>query len=387
MDLSEINWDINEAGGWPVPIKLAAGLLVFLLIIGGGHYQFTSDKLNDLNREEEELTSAINTYGIQWRMALNLELHQQQYKKIEASLAEMMRLMPTQAEMAELLVDISQTGISSGLEFTLFKPTGRIVRDDHVALPINIKVQGMYKELGLFVSGLAALPRIVTIKEIHISPLKASKLLKMAAIVTTYQEIEAGEEQKPSLMDNSYLICLKEEGLIIEGCTGESQVELSIFPKLVQRLKKKREGSVPIRIGEIKKMAPLDAFRYSPEDERDPFNSKTSGKHGVEGGDKEKNGVFPNFNREKSTLERYSLDTLVLTGFIQKKNDPINWGLIKVASGKVHRVKKGHYLGKNYGKIVGISSIKIDIMEIIPNGQGGWEERAASIALSKADEK
>ncbi len=81
------------------------------------------------------------------------------------------------------------------------------------------------------------------------------------------------------------------------------------------------------------------------------------------------------------------MDTLVLIGYIKKEHDPINWGLIKVASGKIHRVKKGNYLGKNYGKIIDISSAKIDIMEIIPNGQGGWEERAASIALSKADEK
>ena len=387
MDLSEINWDINEAGGWPAPIKITAGLLVFFLIIGGGHYQFTSDKLDELNREETELTTAVTSYGFEWRMALNLKLHQQQYKSIEASLAEMMRLMPTQAEMANLLVDISQTGVASGLEFNLFKPAGKITRDDVVALPINIKVQGGYKELGSFVSGLAALPRIVTIKDIQIAPIKNTNLLNMAATVTTYQEIDAGEEQQPSLMDNSYLVCLKEDGLIIEGCTGTSNVDLSVFPALIQRLKQKREDSAPVRVGEIQKMPLLDVFTFNPKEVRDPFSSKSPDKEGAEGVDKEKGGISPDFNRKKGVLESFSLDTLELIGHIQKKGDPINWGLIKVASGKIHRVKKGIYLGKNYGKIIDISSAKIDIMETIPNGQGGWEERAASIALSKAGEK
>jgi type IV pilus assembly protein PilO len=387
MDLSEINWDINEAGDWPVPIKIIAGVLVFFLIIGGGYYQFIGDKLNELNREETELTTAVNSYGTEWRMALNLELHQQQYKEIEASLAEMMRLMPTQAEMASLLVDISQTGISSGLEFTLFKPAGKITRDDVVALPINIKVRGRYKELGLFVGGLAALPRIVTIKDIQISPLKGANSLKMEATVTTYQEIEAGEEQKPGLMDNSYLVCLKEDGLIIDGCTKTSNVNLSEFPELIDRLSKKREDSSPVRVGEIKRMDPLEIFIFNPDEIRDPFSSKSADKPGEGGLDENQSGISPDFNRKKGVLEKVSLDTLVLIGYIKKEHDPINWGLIKVASGKIHRVKKGNYLGKNYGKIIDISSAKIDIMEIIPNGQGGWEERAASIALSKADEK
>jgi type IV pilus assembly protein PilO len=270
MDLSEINWDINEAGDWPVPIKIIAGVLVFFLIIGGGYYQFIGDKLNELNREETELTTAVNSYGTEWRMALNLELHQQQYKEIEASLAE----------MASLLVDISQTGISSGLEFTLFKPAGKITRDDVVALPINIKVRGRYKELGLFVGGLAALPRIVTIKDIQISPLKGANSLKMEATVTTYQEIEAGEEQKPGLMDNSYLVCLKEDGLIIDGCTKTSNVNLSEFPELIDRLSKKREDSSPVRVGEIKRMDPLEVFIFNPDEIRDPFSSKSADKPG-----------------------------------------------------------------------------------------------------------
>ena len=384
MDLSEINWDVNQAGAWPMPIKIVAGILVFALIVGGGHYQFTNDKVNELNVAKAALTEAEDAYGLEWRMALNLKLHQEQYKEIEASLAEMMRLMPTQAEMAKLLVDISQTGVSSGLEFTLFKPAGKIPRADVVALPINIKVRGMYKELGLFVSGLAMLPRIVTIKNIVISPKKGNDLLNMGATVTTYQEVEGGEEQKPALMDNSHLICLEKDGLIIDGCSGESSVDLSMFPALYDRLKAKRDNATPVRVGEINRIEPVDVFAFNPEGMRDPFNSKTPDKRNAEDLAKEGGGISPDFNRKKGILEGYSLDTLTLVGTMQKKNDPIQWGLIQVANGKIHRIKKADYIGKNYGKITGISPEKIELIEIIPDGQGGWEERIASIALSKA---
>ena len=82
----------------------------------------------------------------------------------------MIRQMPTEEEVASLLVDISQTGLASGLEFKLFKPDTPIRKDFYSELPINIQVIGKYEELGLFVSGLAALPRIVTIHDVNITP-------------------------------------------------------------------------------------------------------------------------------------------------------------------------------------------------------------------------
>jgi type IV pilus assembly protein PilO len=95
--------------------------------------------------------------------------------------------MPTKAEVANLLVDISQTGIASGLEFKLFKPGADIRKEFYSELPINIKVVGLYEELGLFVSGLAALPRIVTVHNVTIIP-KGSKVMEMTAVVKTYNE-------------------------------------------------------------------------------------------------------------------------------------------------------------------------------------------------------
>ncbi|MBT6575397.1 MAG: type 4a pilus biogenesis protein PilO, partial [Gammaproteobacteria bacterium] len=188
MNLSEINWDLNEAGAWPKPLKIGAGALVFLTITGFGYYQFTSEKVAQIEIEQKEVADALHKYQYEWRLAQNLELHQAQYKQIQSSLAGMMKLMPTKAEVANLLVDISQTGLSSGLEFELFKPAKIVDNGDVIELPIDIKVIGQYSELGSFISGLAKLPRIVTIKNIQILPTKNNPLLSMDALITTYRE-------------------------------------------------------------------------------------------------------------------------------------------------------------------------------------------------------
>jgi type IV pilus assembly protein PilO len=80
----------------------------------------------------------------------------------------MLRQLPDKTEVAALLVDVSQTGLAAGLEFELFQPSGELLKDFYAELPIQIRVTGQYHEFGRFISGLAALPRIVTIHDIDI---------------------------------------------------------------------------------------------------------------------------------------------------------------------------------------------------------------------------
>jgi type IV pilus assembly protein PilO len=214
-------------------------------IISYSFYQFTSDKLTQLEAEEKGVADALNSYQYTWRMALNLELHQKQFKQIESSLTEMMKLMPTKAEVASLLIDISQTGLSSGLEFELFKPVGEVKKGDVIELPIDIKVIGEYSELGLFISGLATLPRIVTIKNLQISPTKNDSLLAMNAVITTYRDGGEKLDKESNVMDNSGLVCLDREGLTVPGCKKQSTVVIP-YPELNERLKEKRSNTKPI---------------------------------------------------------------------------------------------------------------------------------------------
>lgn len=379
MNLSEINWDLSEAGAWPKPIKIGAGILVFLVIIGFGYYKFTSEKINQLETEEQAVADVLNQYQYSWRMAQNLDIHQKQYKQIQASLAEMMKLMPTKAEVASLLIDISQTGLSSGLEFELFKPLAKIDKGDVVHLPINIKVIGLYSELGVFVSGLAMLPRIVTIKNIEIVPVNNTQLT-MNALITTYREGVKQIHNEAKVLDNSYLVCLDHDGLVVPGCKRKSKVIVS-YPELEQRLKEKRKNIKPINIAPIEPMPPIDSFRFDPEGLRDPFRPIEKSIETLAALAIAANGIQPDFNRHKEELEGYSLDTLRMVGTVKIKG--VLWGLIKASDGTIHRVSEGNYLGKNYGRILRILQDRIEIREIVQDQPGAWREHQTSIALSE----
>lgn len=194
MNLSEINWDFNAAGTWPVPIKIATILIVCLLVAAGNYYYITMDQLAELDRIQAEESTLKTTFENKQKKAANLQDYRDQLKQIEASLGEMIKQMPTKAEVANLLVDISQTGLASGLEFKLFQPAGEIRKEFYYELPINIEVVGKYEELGLFVSGLASLPRIVTVHNVDMKP-NSNTGMSMKAIIKTYNE---GVEEAPA---------------------------------------------------------------------------------------------------------------------------------------------------------------------------------------------
>src|SRR5665647_976821 len=163
MNLSEINWDIKAVGTWTLPVRAAMMLFVCSTVVGIGVYFDTLDQLTMLESSEQKEAVLKGEFEGKQKKAVNLQDYQDQLTQIETSLDEMIRQMPTKDELANLLVDISQTGLASGLQFRLFKPDPPILKDFYSELPINIQVTGKYEELGLFVSGLASIPRIVTL--------------------------------------------------------------------------------------------------------------------------------------------------------------------------------------------------------------------------------
>lgn len=187
MNLSEINWDPNEAGTWPLPIKAAVIAVICALVFGAGVYYDTMDQLAELDAVEKQEQELKQSFETKQKKAINLLDYQDQLAQIETQLEDMIRQMPTKEEVASLLIDISQTGLASGLEFRLFKPGGPVRKDFYSELPIGIEVVGRYEELGLFVSGLASLPRIVTVHDVNITPEKDGEM-KMVATVKTYNE-------------------------------------------------------------------------------------------------------------------------------------------------------------------------------------------------------
>ncbi|KAF3977810.1 MAG: type 4a pilus biogenesis protein PilO [Methylococcales symbiont of Iophon sp. n. MRB-2018] len=187
MNLAEINWDVNAAGTWPLTVKIATIVLASLLVVGTLYYYIIIDQLKQLDQLQIKEQTLKTAFESKQQKAVNLADYRDQLKQLELSFAEMIKQMPSKAEVATLLIDISQTGLASGLEFRLFKPTVSIREDFYSELPISIDVVGRYEELGLFISGLASFPRIVTVHDIAISPIN-SPLLKMSATIKTYSE-------------------------------------------------------------------------------------------------------------------------------------------------------------------------------------------------------
>ena len=209
MNLSDINWDFEASGTWPYPVKAAVVVLLCILVAGAGVYYDTVDQLNELESLEHKEQDLKTSFAVKQKRAVNLPEYEKQLEQIQGSLGEMLKQMPTEEEVASLLVDISQTGLASGLEFRLFKPEALVKKDFYSELPINIQVIGRYEELGLFVSGLASLPRIVTVHNVDIAPMVLSKTGKqtnggsppkdgnmiMNAVVKTYKEDSTAASQ------------------------------------------------------------------------------------------------------------------------------------------------------------------------------------------------
>lgn len=183
------NLDPNNPGLWPLPIQLAAVAIVTVVLIGAGYKFDWSKQIEELQGVEAKEQEHRNAFEAKQRKVANLVPLREQMKEMEQSFGDMLRQLPNKTEVAGLLVDISQTGLAAGLEFELFQPLAEVPTEFYAELPISIKVQGNYHQMGEFVSGIAALPRIVTTHDIKLSKGKES-VITMSATAKTYRAIE-----------------------------------------------------------------------------------------------------------------------------------------------------------------------------------------------------
>ena len=163
--------DINDVGRWPLAFRAAVILLIFILVTALGIYWFiVKDKAPLLERAQQEEQELRTTFENKQRKAANYDAYKAQLSQIEQSFGTMLRQLPGETEIPSLIVDISQTGLAAGLQEKLFVPQAEIPRDFYAEKPIQIRLTGGYHEIGNFVSGIAALPRIVTLHNITITP-------------------------------------------------------------------------------------------------------------------------------------------------------------------------------------------------------------------------
>lgn len=191
MNLELDQLDLSNVARWPA----AARAVVILFLMGGviflGYWFHTKDQLLELDQVERQETDLRVIFEKKAQQAANLEAYEKQLEEMRESFGAMLRQLPNKTEVADLLVDVSQTGLASGLEFELFKPLQENPREFYAELPISIRVIGEYHEFGNFVSGVAALPRIVTLHNVNIS--RVGNMLAMDLTAKTYRYLESEE--------------------------------------------------------------------------------------------------------------------------------------------------------------------------------------------------
>ena len=160
--------------------------------------------------------------------------------------------------------------------------------------------------------------------------------------------------------------------VILAACSGDQLGDLRGF---VAREKAKPGG----RVEPIPEVKPFETFTYRPAGRKSPFEpwgqdtdiARTGGKN---------HGLHPNLNRRREALEAFPLDALKMMGTMEQKGAV--WAIVKAPDGLVYRVTVNSYLGQNYGRITKISDSKVELVEIVPDGLGGWQERQASLVTA-----
>ena len=189
--------DVNDVGRWPLAFRVAVIALVFVVVLGMGVYWFIiEDKAPQLKRVQEEEQTLRISFENKQKKAANYDAYRAQLTQMEQSFGTMLRQLPGKTEIPSLIVDISQTGLAAGLQEKLFQPQAEIPKDFYAEKPITISLSGGYHEIARFVSGVAALPRIVTLHDINITPDNQEGFDRLTIQVTakTYRYLEEEAE-------------------------------------------------------------------------------------------------------------------------------------------------------------------------------------------------
>lgn len=203
MDLSEIRLDeldiddLKRIGSAPLPIKIGIIVILCILLAVAGYFLDTTEQQTELDKfvAEEQLLRTV--FSAKQAKAANLEAYKQQLEEMRTSFGTLLRQLPNETEIETLLTDISQTGISAGLEIDYFKPEGLRPKEFYSEYPIKLKVTGNYHEFAEFISGVAALPRIVTVQDIEIKPFDSNGGVKLTMELTaiTYQYLDESQQE------------------------------------------------------------------------------------------------------------------------------------------------------------------------------------------------
>lgn len=190
------NVDWQDIGRWPFVVRASAvGAFMIAAVLVLGYVFVVNGQWPELDQERKRQDDLWAEFLRKQSKAANFDAYKAQLKEMEKSFGAMLRQLPGKTEVPSLLVDISQTGLAAGLDEKLFQPAPEVKREFYAELPIKIRLTGNYHELGNFVSGIAALPRIVTLHDIEIKPAEKDSYDDLVLDVTakTYRYLEDDE--------------------------------------------------------------------------------------------------------------------------------------------------------------------------------------------------
>ncbi|WP_296216784.1 type 4a pilus biogenesis protein PilO [Pseudomonas sp. UBA2684] len=192
IDINDL--DLNNLGSWPAAVKVVAGFLVLVLVLALGYNFHLKELQAQLDQQRSEESTLKEQFATKAFQAANLEAYKEQMKEMEVSFGALLRQLPSDTEVPGLLEDITRTGLGSGLEFEEIKLLPEVAQQFYIELPIEIKVVGAYHDLATFVSGVASLPRIVTLHDFELLPTSkdSTSKLSMSILAKTYRYNDKG---------------------------------------------------------------------------------------------------------------------------------------------------------------------------------------------------
>jgi len=208
MDMEELqhHLDFNNIGNAPKPVKFGAIAFVCIAILAAGLWFDTKSQLESLDQIKAKEITLLSEFKIKANQAAKLDLYKEQLTEMKATFGALLRQLPEKTDVESLIVDVSQTALANGLEVKKFQPSSEIKKGFYAELPIALQVTGTFHQLATFISGVAALPRIVTIHNMQLTPVKdkegkdsapspaSEQKLKMVSTAKTYRYLAEDDQ-------------------------------------------------------------------------------------------------------------------------------------------------------------------------------------------------
>lgn len=183
--------DINDIGSWTRRAKLFMTAMLCILLVVGGYYFVVKDMFADLEKVERKEVQLKTTFKQKKALAINLDAYKAQMVEAQEMFEVLKRQLPNESEIPDLLIDMTQVGLSRGLQFEQIKPGSTVAKDFYAEKQVNIKANGSYHQIANFISDIAALPRIINVVNFKLRRKAGNpRNLTLEAVTKTYHYLD-----------------------------------------------------------------------------------------------------------------------------------------------------------------------------------------------------